>query len=209
MFIDKMRPLIITRIFFALLGFSAVVTEIATLNERNLFTPANFFSYLTVQSNLLAVIILLLSAVALAGNQSSQRLAMLRGSSALNMIIVGIVFSLLLAGVDAKLTAVPWDNTVLHYIMPAFVALDWFVDLPKVHISFKQALIWMIFPAFYVIYSLVRGHIVSWYPYPFLNPIERGYMSVIITCGVIAIGSAGIIWMLAKFTGAKHSKNII
>ena len=82
---------------------------------------------------------------------------MLRGSSTLNMIVVGIVFSLLLAGIDAELTAVPWDNTVLHYIMPVFVALDWYVDLPKVRIGFKRALVWMAFPTAYVTYSLIRS----------------------------------------------------
>lgn len=209
MLTNKMCLLTISRIFFGLLGFSALVTEIATLNERSIFTPANFFSYFTVEANLLAVIVLLLSALALAGNQPSERLAMLRGSSTLNMILVGIVFSLLLAGIDAKLTAVPWDNTVLHYIMPVFVALDWFVDLPKVRIGFKRALVWMVFPTIYVTYSLIRGYFVGWYPYPFLNPAERGYLGVTVTSVGIALGTAGLIWVLARFTGKDCSKNVI
>jgi hypothetical protein len=37
-------PLVVSRMVFALLGFSALVTEIATLVARGRFVPANFFS---------------------------------------------------------------------------------------------------------------------------------------------------------------------
>ena len=202
----KIQWLIGCRIFFALLGFSAIVTEIATLNERGKFMAVNFFSYFTVESNLIAVMILLISAVSSAGKNQSQRIVMLRGSSTLNMIVVGIVFSILLAGLDAQLTAVPWDNTVLHYIMPIYVALDWIFDLPNQRIDFKRALLWMVFPIVFVAYSLIRGHFANWYPYPFLNPDERGYFAVAITSAVIAIGAAGLIWLmvgLIKWTSPK------
>lgn len=192
--------LMTSRILFALLGFSAIVTEIATLSERNRFIPVNFFSYFTIEANLFAVIVLLLSALALASNKQSERLALLRGSSTLYMMVVGILFSLLLAGIDAEFTSVPWDNTVLHYIMPLFVTLDWFIDQSPVHITFKRALVWMIFPIAYVAYNLIRGHFVGWYPYPFFNPTENGYISVAMITAGIVVGSAGLIWVITKFT---------
>lgn len=194
------------RIFFALLGFSAVVTEIATLSERGKFIFENFFSFFTIQSNLFAVVTLLISALALAKDKPNDRISLLRGSSTLNMILVGIIFSLLLAGLDVDLTAVPWDNTVLHYIMPAFVALDWLIDLPKIHISFKRALVWMVFPFAYIAYTLIRGYFVGWYPYPFLNPVNNGYVGVGIVSGVMALGTIALIWLLAKLTGPESFK---
>jgi hypothetical protein len=197
---QKKNSLVGYRIFFALLGFSAIVTEIATISERGRFVPINFFSFFTIESNLFAVVILMISALALMRGKQSKRTSMLRGANTLNMIVVGIVFSLLLSGLDAELTAVPWDNTVLHYIMPIVVALDWFLDIPKVRIAFKQALVWMVFPIAYVIYSLIRGHFASWYPYPFLNPSEHGYAGVVVTSIGIALGAAGLIWVLTRFT---------
>ena len=206
MMINKNHLLTASRVCFALLGFSAIVTEIATLNERGKFIPANFFSYFTVESNLFAVIILLLSALSVVNNRRSERIALLRGSSTLNMIVVGVVFSLLLAGLDGELTAVRWDNSVLHYIMPVVVALDWFFDLPNVRIPFRRALIWMAFPIAYVTYSLIRGYFANWYPYSFLNPAERGYIGVTITSLVIAFVAAGLIWVLVGFTGRNSIK---
>ena len=200
MLMNKKYTLIGCRIFFALLGLSAIVTEMAVLIERGRFMPANFFSFFTIESNIFAVIILILSALVLARDSQDGRMAALRAASTLHMIIVGVVFSLLLSGLDVELTAVPWDNVVLHYIMPIVVVLDWLVDIPKVRIAFKRALIWVVFPIVYVIYSLIRGYIVGWYPYPFLNPGSHGYMGVIFTSITLMVGTVGLALTLAWCT---------
>lgn len=202
----KRNLLIGYRVFFALLGFSAIVTEIATLVARGTFAPSNFFSFFTVEANLLAVVILLMSAVALAHGKQSKFIAILRGANTLYMIVVGVVFSLLLSGIDAEFTAVPWDNTVLHYIMPVAVALDWFMDIPKLRIALKQALAWLVFPVAYVAYSLIRGHYVGWYPYPFLDPNDNGYAGVAITSAALLLGATGLVWALTQFTGRGVAK---
>lgn len=197
---NRKNTTIAYRLFFALLGLSAVVTEIAVLIERGKFVPANFFSFFTIESNLFAVVILILSALALARGKQGKAIAMLRGASTLYMIVVGVVFSLLLSGLDVELTAVPWDNTVLHYILPIVVALDWLLDIPKVRIAFKQALVWVAFPIVYVVYSLIRGNAIGWYPYPFLNPDTHGYASVITTSIILTVGAAVLACVLAWST---------
>ena len=138
--------LIAYRIFFALLGLSAIVTEIAIIVERGRFVPANFFGFFTIESNLFAIPVLIISALVLARGKQGRLAAMLRGASTLNMIIVGVVFSLLLSGLDVELTAAPWDNIVLHYILPVVVALNWLMDTPKLRVAFRQAFVWMLFP---------------------------------------------------------------
>jgi len=187
------KILISYKIAFALLGFSAVVTEIATLVERGQFNPFNFFSYFTIQSNIFAFAILLASTVAVASNKKSTILNLLRGAATLYMVITGIVFAVLLAGVEGSiLTAVPWDNIVLHYIMPVVLLVDWLVDKPNKSIAFKNSFVWLIYPVAYVIYSLTRGYFVDWYPYPFLDPSSNGYGGVLVT----GIGIAGLTFVL-------------
>lgn len=188
------------RIFFGFLGFSAIVTEIVALIERGKFIPFNFFSFFTIESNLFAVFILILSAFALTQGKQSKLIAMLRGANTLNMILVGIVFTLLLSGLrDIEFMAVHWDNIVLHYIMPIVVTLDWFIDIPKLRIAFKQTSPWIIFPIAYVVYSLIRGYFIGWYPYPFLNPNNHGYIGVATTSVVLILGAVGLAWVLARF----------
>jgi hypothetical protein len=176
------------------------VTELATLAERGKLAPANFFSFFTIESNLFAAFVLILSSIALARGSQDRTLAMLRGAATLYMAITGIVFSVLLAGLDVELTAVPWDNTVLHYIMPIVVVADWYIDLPPTRIAFKSALVWLSFPLTYAAYSLIRGHFAGWYPYPFLDPSKRGYIGVATTCAAIVLVATTLVWLLTRFT---------
>lgn len=186
------------RILFALLGFSGLVTEVATLAARHRFDAGNFFSYFTVESNLLAVISLLLGGIAVAAGRVSPALDFFRGAVTLYMTTVILIFIVLLSGYSsADLTAVPWDNTVLHYIMPIVLIVDWLITGRHAAIEFRRALLWLTIPLLYLAYSLIRGPIVHWYPYPFMDPHRHGYLAVLITSVVIAAVLTAIVWLIA------------
>ena len=81
---------------------------------------------------------------------------------------------LLLRGLEESLqTAIPWVNTVLHYIMPITMLLDWILNPPNKKITWKKSCKLALIPVFYVVYSLLRGSIVNWYPYPFRSENRR------------------------------------
>jgi hypothetical protein len=184
---------------FALLGFSALVTEIATLVARHRFNAGDFFSYFTVESNTLAVISLLLGAYAASSGWASRALDFFRGAVAFFMTTVILIFIVLLSGYPASdLTAVPWDNTVLHYIMPVVLIVDWLIGARVAPFGFRAAASWLAFPVAYLVYSLIRGPIAHWYPYPFMDPSTRGYVGVLVTSVVIAV----ILAILAALFGA-------
>lgn len=191
--------LICFKVFFALLGFAAIVTEIATTVERDIFNAGNFFSFFTVQSNIFAAGMLLIGAFALAAGIQSKTLDLLRGAATLYMVTTGVVFAILLSGLEnVDLTAVPWDNTVLHYIMPVVLLVDWLIDRPHKTVQFTKALWWLSFPLAYVVYSLIRGSVVGWYPYPFLNVTKNGYGGVLVTSVCIAVFVTALTWLLVK-----------
>lgn len=202
----QLRPLIVAKVLFALLGFSALVTEIAVLVERGRFAPADFFSYFTVESNALAVISLLISAFAMAAGAPNRFLDFFRGAVTLYMTTTIIIFIVLLSGYSSQeLTAVPWDNTVLHYIMPIAIIVDWLIASYVQPIALKRSLSWLLFPLGYLIYSLVRGPFADWYPYPFMDPNEHGYIGVLVTSVVIAIvvgAIAAAIAVVVRLTSA-------
>ncbi|EDK72307.1 conserved hypothetical protein [candidate division TM7 genomosp. GTL1] len=188
---------VIYKLSFGLLGFSAIVTEIVVLMERGVFNLANFLSYFTIESNTLVVVTLLLSAVAVRGK--SNKLDILRGAVTVYILIVGIGFSLLLAGIEGLvLTAVPWDNTVLHYIIPVAVLIDYLIDRPKRKLPFGKSLIWLLFPVIYVAYSLTRGALTGWYPYPFLNPDTKGYGAVAFTVTSLLLLGVVLTWLATR-----------
>jgi len=203
----KKNYLVGYKLFFGLLAFSAIVTELATVIERRGFDGGNFFSYFTIESNILGIIALLAGAFVLYAGKKSARLDFFRGAVTFYMVVTGIVFAVLLAGIEnAALTAVPWDNTVLHYIMPVAIAADWLMDRPAKKIAFRKALVWISFPVAYLIYSLVRGPIVNWYPYPFLNPANGGYIKVMITSVIITIVGLGLIYVITRLSRTSKTR---
>jgi hypothetical protein len=187
------------KLVFGLLGFSAIITEMVALIERGVFNAGNFFSYFTIESNILAVVAFLAGALAIYAGRKSVWLDYFRGAVTFFMVVTGIVFSLLLSGLEGvQLTAVPWDNIVLHYIIPIAIVIDWLMDRPARRFSFRQALAWMIFPILYLVYSLARGAIVNWYPYPFLNPANGGYNQVLLTSLIIAVGGLLLVYVVSS-----------
>ncbi len=197
----KNRGISLYRLFFSVLAIVAIVVQFMSGMDRPSFSLANFFSFFTIQSNILAAIIFLIAGIAgLAGKQGSQ-LAWIRGAATFYMTTTGIIYILLLSGLEASLqTPIPWVNAVLHYIMPVAVLADWLVNRPGREVRFSQAALWLMFPVLYVPYSLIRGHITGWYPYPFLNAAENGYSEVIVTCFIIAPALVVLVWVLSRST---------
>jgi hypothetical protein len=180
--------LIAAEVLFALLGFSALVTEIATLAAKGRFNAGDFFSYFTVEANSLTVISLLVGACAVAARHESTALDFFRGAVTLYMTTTILIFIVLLSGYPSEdLTAVPWDNTVLHYIMPIVMMVDWLIAPRFRPVPISRSFIWLAFPLAYLFYSLIRGSIVGWYPYPFMNPSTHGWAVLVITSLVIAV----------------------
>ena len=158
------------------------------------YNVLNFFSYFTNLANLFAVFVLLLCAYTRHTNNTTHDV--LRYISTVNMLIVGLVFSILLRNVDLG-ALLPWVNIVVHYIMPVAVVVDWLLQPPAAKLQAKHLAMALLFPALYVIYVLARGGSTGWYPYPFLNPVNvGGYAGVAVYVAGIALAFVVAGWAL-------------
>lgn len=192
------------RLFFGTLTLIAVIAQLLQVFEKPNASLVNFFSFFTIESNIFAAGLFIVSGMLLLQNKSVQKLNWFRGAATLYMVTTGTVYVLLLSGLEESLqTTLPWVNFILHYLFPIIVVADWLIAPPKKKLTSQQALLWLVFPLLYVAYSLLRGHITAWYPYPFLNPTDGGYISVAITAIVIAFGMLGIAWILQKLRVVK------
>ncbi|EJQ44403.1 hypothetical protein IEE_02593 [Bacillus cereus BAG5X1-1] len=203
------KMIAVYRLLLSLLAFSALMTQFVTRAQVKPFNPVNFFSFFTIESNILVAVILLLSSLGTATFGRSEQFGVLRGAATVYILTTGLIYFLLLRGLEESLqTAIPWVNTVLHYIMPLAMILDWVINPPTKTITWKQATSWLIFPLLYVIYSLIRGSFVNWYPYPFLDPRIGGYGRVFLySIGISVV--IGAICGLVKMLGNRslHLKN--
>lgn len=137
-------------------------------------TVVNFFSFFTVLSNTMAVVVLTMLA-ARPGRDAGEGFAMFRGAVTVYMSVTGLVYALILAPNLADVgVSEPWIDWVIHVLGPIAIALDWFIYPPATSLRHRSIPIWLAFPVVYVTYSLVRGSLTDWYPYPFLDPEETG-----------------------------------
>jgi hypothetical protein len=146
----------------------------------------NLLSYFTVLSNVFGAVVLLAGVFRPVPD-------LLRGAAALYLGMTGLVFALLLSGLDLGLLE-PWANSLLHHVMPVVLVVDWLLVPPRRGFPVVRSLWWLVFPAAYLVYTLVRGSVVDWYPYPFVDPRPRGYPHVVtMSVGIaVAFGVAAL-----------------
>jgi len=186
------------RIGFALLTLVAIVVQATNLIGDGIFNPTRFFLFFTILSNLTA------AAIFLEGGR--RQLAGLppvpdlwRGAAVVFMTVTFIVFALLLRDLQEQLnTNIAWVDTVLHRIMPVAVMADWLIEPPHGPLGFRRAVgPWLLPPLAWTAFTMVRGAVDGWYPYPFLDPGNGGYGTVALySVGIVAL-LLGVIWVAA------------
>jgi len=165
-----------------------------------------------VESNAAAAVMLAVGAVFLIARPGpdSAGFTLVRASIVTYMVVTGIVYNLLLRGVELPQgSTVAWSNEILHVVAPVYLLLDWIFAPGRVPLAARKIWPVLIFPILWVAYALIRGPFVTddvygndfWYPYPFLNPVTsaNGYLSVtfyvILIAAVIGLVAAGVLWI--------------
>lgn len=184
------------RLGLGLLGIIAITTQLA--NSIALGKDiVNFFSFFTIQSNVLAAFLLIAVGIYQIGGGKGKSIAYMRGAITLYMVMTGVIYAILLSGNEAALqTTIPWVNLVLHYLLPIVLFTDWMLFPPKRKVEFQKALWWLVFPIAYLLYSLMRGSYTGWYPYPFINPALHGWGYVFVMGVGIAVFTLILTWLL-------------
>ncbi|OXM72169.1 MULTISPECIES: Pr6Pr family membrane protein [Amycolatopsis] len=146
---------------------------------------ANVFAYFTIQSNLIVGFTGLL--LAIRPHRTSTVFRTLRLDGVLAIAVTGIVFHLVLAGLQ-DLTGWAWvANLLLHTVSPLLGVLGWLLFGPRGAVT-SRIIGWSaVYPLAWVAFTLVRGAIDGFYPYPFIDVTALGYPRVAVNCLVIAV----------------------
>ena len=217
------------RLAAAALGLAAIVAQLARSIENALAATtewgqhlptvaANFLSFFTILSNLLAAIVLIIAAVwALRHRRDDEPeptwLAVLLVCVSTYMIVTGIVYNTLLRGVELPQgTTVPWSNEVLHVMFPLFLLIDVLVAPRRRALGWRTVAVTAIFPLVWAVYTMIRANLITapstgnawWYPYPFLDPrlVPGGHLGVAgyivgIAAAIIGVGCF-VVWVGRK-----------
>ncbi|MHA7276718.1 Pr6Pr family membrane protein [Arthrobacter sp. Hz1] len=184
-----------------LVGLGAQVIALINGENYSVLGPAvswwNFFSYFTILSNILVLVINIDLARHPLGRQSTLW-QVLRLNAVVNISVTGLIaFTLLrrLPEVQALVGLGRLSDTLLHYVVPIVTVLGWLLFGPRPRFTIQTVWLSLIFPAVWLVYTLIRGAMVNWYPYPFvdlriIDPIEVFINCVFIGAMFVGFGFA-------------------
>lgn len=197
------------RLILACLSVVAVFVQANYLISKADFQIGPFLSFFTIQANLIAVGVLVIEALGGLGISQGKRAAF-RGAIVLYMGITGLVYAVLLSQLPiVKEIVHPFADGMHHLIMPLWILFEWVAFPPAARPSYRRSLWWLAYPLAFLFFSLGRGAITGWYPYPFLDPNQPGgWLAVGIVSGAILLLGCGMIWsilmLVPRFSDADH-----
>jgi hypothetical protein len=158
----------------------ALAYQIVDLAIHDALVPHEYFTYFTIQSTIIDVVLLLLTGIGMLRTRAD---GVLLTSAALAIVpyavVTGVVYNLTLRGLPSeKYLGDPWPNEVMHVVVPVLLVVDWFVlrllDPGRPRLPWRTIWLALAFPAVWVIGTMLRGAATGWYPYPFLVPSGPG-----------------------------------
>jgi len=146
----------------------------------------NVFAYFTIQSNLILGATVLM--LALQPDRWQDTLFnTLRLNGVLCIAVTGIVYHLVLAGQDELSGWAAVANFVLHTATPILGVAGWLLFGPRGRTDPRIVAWSIVYPLLWLVFTLVRGEFVGFYPYPFVNVDEHGYARVLLNCLLVAV----------------------
>ena len=168
----------------------------------------NFFSFFTVLTNTLAVVVLSYAWVNRDGAAKRFFLAPAVSSGiAVSIVVVGLAYNLLLRHLWQPEGFQFIADELLHDVMPVLFLVYWWRCVPKGSLRFRHLAGWVIYPLVYFGYVLLRGDLLGQYQYPFIDVGTLGYPQVFVNAGGILVGFVLIALMvvgLDRFLKSPH-----
>jgi hypothetical protein len=198
---DRLRATLIWRGLFAVVGWASVglyyVLTISGLTPAETATRTlHFFSFFTIQTNLLVALVLTLPVI-VARTRPGRWAASegVRAGVTMYAVVVGLVYHFLLHATWNPQGLYQVANIGLHYVMPLAVLIDWLVFTPNGRLRWIDAGKWLAFPLIYSVWLLLLGAFSGWYPYWFIDVAELGLGRTLLNlCGLLAFfGVIGLI----------------
>ena len=165
----------------------SIVWQISSRLLNNVFRPWEYFSYFTIQTSLIAIVTLGVSGWFAWNSQVETRvLNIVRLCTVTFTVVVTLVYNLLLRGLandpaDGNYVWPVLPNEILHVWAAIFMLIDWMLSSRRINLRIRTIFWVLVFPLAWLLYSIVRGLIVDWWPYWFINPNEPAGISGMVT----------------------------
>jgi hypothetical protein len=146
-----------------------------------------FFSFFTIQADILAVLMLLSFALRPKIEEWTVH-PFERSAIASYIVVVALVYVTTLRELWAPQGAQWLADVLLHYFVPLAYLAFWLCVMRKAGLRWYDPLLWLIYPIFYFGFVLVHGRFTGFYPYPFIDVAKLGYGGMMLNA--LGIGAA-------------------
>jgi hypothetical protein len=145
----------------------------------------NMFCFFTVQSNVIVGVTCALLAWRL--DRASTPFRVFRLAGVLDIAVTGVVYHVALADLHELDGKAAVADQLLHSVVPALAVAGWIVFGPRGLVDLRTIATAALVPLAWLVFTLIRGPIVDWYPYPFLDVRDHGYPRVLLSSAVVAL----------------------
>nr|BFD83564.1 Pr6Pr family membrane protein [Streptomyces sp. Xyl84] len=195
----------------------AAVAAAAVTAEIIVGPPLHVLSHFAIQSTLVLVLALALSARR-AWTARRPAPAALTGAAVLYVTMTALVYHLLLteASPPFSITDSPgthplWQSVagrLLHTVIPVAALLDWLVLTTPARLHLRQAAPWLLYPLAYLAFSLTRGELLPAgsahrYLYAFLDVGRHGYKHVLANALLLGLSFYALALLLVALDHAR------
>ena len=151
-----------------------------------------FISYFTILTNLLVAVTT--TTLALGQTVAPRWWRVLRLNAVVGITVTGLVHWFLLRPLLDLSGADYLADKLLHVVVPLLAVVGWMVFGPRGKAERSLLLPSLIYPVGWLIYTLVRGAVANWYPYPFLDVRLHGYPAALLACAGVAVLLIALTW---------------
>jgi hypothetical protein len=158
-----------------------------------------YFSYYTILSNILVAICItaiFFSPASSAGLFFNSSYVI--GGISLHVVVLGVVYHFMY-GYNSTAFWSNFSTLILHYVTPGLALFYWLLFANKDGLSYQVIIYWLIYPVLYFSYTLTHGIWSKFYPYPFVNVSESGWVYVLryMLGLIVVIAIGGLVLVLA------------
>ena len=176
----------------------ALIYQIVDKIAHNDLEPSTYYTLFTIESTMIAIVVVAAGGVlALRHPLDPTGFTYARLAVTSYAVMTAVVYNLLLRGLPPEGYVGPqWPGELMHVWFPIYIALDWLLAPGTPRVKWRGLAVVASYPILWLAFTLIRGAVDGWYPYPFLDP-AGGWMTVltyvvVITGFVLGVASLAI-----------------
>lgn len=160
-----------------------VVTADEAIFDSNTGRIVNMLCYFTIQSNILVGVSTALLALDL--DRPSMVFRVVRLTGVVAIAVTGVVYHVAISGLHELTGSAAVADQLTHTVVPLMAVGGWLVFGPRGLTSARVAWWTVAYPLAWGALALIRGPIVDFYPYTFVDVRDHGYVRVLVNMAIV------------------------